>query len=148
MKAGYLLLGLAAMLSVPSVAEVTRDENGPPGYYSVGNWNGRCIRDGWLGGAEHESCGAQLKSFISVDIRRTVKGLTVSLLNGGCPKGTVSSKMSVKALAKANRAEVLEAAIQKLIKRNQRKCGMEGEMYAVERADLAEILTETDGLEF
>ena len=144
-----LLIGaLAFMLGSSASAEVTRTEDGPPGYYSVNKWSGRCIRDGWLNGAEHESCGAQLKSWVTVDLRRTAKGLTATLHNQGCRKGTVSSKMIVKALAATNRAEVLEKQIQKLIKRQQKICGVEGEMYPVEQADLTDILNETDGLEF
>jgi hypothetical protein len=138
-----LVIGaLAAMLATSASAEVTRTEDGPPGYYSVGEWSGRCVRDGWLNGAEHESCGAQLKSWVTVDLRRTVKGLTATLHNQGCRKGTVSAKMTAKALAATNRAELLEKQIQKLIKRQQKICGLEGEMYPVEQADLTDILNE------
>lgn len=143
-----LLIGLLAAFSAPLAAEVTRNEDGPPGYYSVGKWTGRCVRDGWLSGSKHESCGAQLKSFVSVHLSRTVKGLTATLHNQGCRKGTVSAKMRPKALAAPNRAEMLEKSIQMLIKKQQKICGVEGEMYPVTREDLAEILTETDGLEF
>jgi hypothetical protein len=143
-----VIIGLFATFSAPSAAEVTRNEDGPPGYYSVGEWNGRCVRDGWLGGSKHESCGAQLKAFVSVHLSRTVKGLTATVHNQGCRKGAVSAKMSPKALTAPNRAEMLEKSIQKLIKKQQKICGMEGEMYPVMREDLADILTETDGLEF
>lgn len=139
---------LATMLASSASAEVMRSEDGPPGYYSVGEWSGRCVRDGWLNGADHESCGAQLKSWVTVDLRRTAKGLTTTVHNQGCRKGTVSAKMNTKALTAANRAEVLEKQIQKLIKRQQKICGVEGEMYPVEQADLTDILNETDGLEF
>jgi hypothetical protein len=144
-----ILIGaLAATLASSASAEVTRNDDGPPGYYSVGEWSGRCVRDGWLNGAEHESCGAQLKSWVTVDLRRTVKGLVATLHNQGCRNGTVSAKMSPKALAATNRAGVLEKQIQKLIKRQQKICGVEGEMYPVELADLTDILNETDALEF
>jgi hypothetical protein len=142
-----MILGLL-FATAPLNAEVMHQEDGLPGNYSVGNWTGRCARDGWLNGADHEICGAHLKAFVSVDLRRNAKGLTVFLLNQGCPKETMYGRMSVKALATAGRAATLEALMQKLIKRQQKKCGMEGEMYPVEQADLADILTETDGLEF
>jgi hypothetical protein len=140
------LLSFAAI--VPVSAEVVRQDDGPLGNYSVGAWTGRCVRDGWLGFAKNESCGAYLDAFITVRLNRTVKGLTVTVGNEGCCKDTASAKMSVKALAAPNRVEKLEFLIQKLLVKMQKKCGLEGENNPVKREDLADILTETDGLEF
>ncbi len=69
-------IGLLAssLITPPVLAEVVHQEDGPPGYYSVGNWKGRCIRDGWLSGAENESCGAVLEGFVSISLRPHGKG--------------------------------------------------------------------------
>ena len=146
-----LIIGLTAALLVTSAsAEVMHKEDGPPGFYSVGPWEGRCVRDGWLSGAKHESCGAQLFS-PSIDIRlvRTVKGLTVTLSNSTCKKGVFKAAMSNKQLALPNRATRLEATIQGLVKKEAKKCGGKSTLSApVTTADLTDILNETDGLEF
>jgi hypothetical protein len=144
-----LIIGLtAALLATSASAEVTRREDGPPGVYSVGHWEGRCVRDGWLNGADHESCGAVLDGFVSVYISRDVKGLVVSMNKDGCKRGPAKAKMTVKQLAQPDRAEKLETLIRKLAVKQQKRCGPEGEMYAATKEDLAEILKETDGLEF
>lgn len=144
-----LITGLTAvMLATSASAEVTRPEDGPPGVYSVGRWEGRCVRDGWLNGADHESCGAVLDGFVSVSISRDVKGLVVSMNKDGCKRGPAKAKMSVKQLAKPDRVEKLETLIRKLAVKQQKRCGPEGEMHAATKEDLAEILKETDGLEF
>ena len=144
-----LTIGLtAAMLATSASAEVTRPEDGPPGISSVGHWQGRCVRDGWLNGADHESCGAVLAGFVSVYISRDVKGLVVTMNKEGCKRGPAKAKMSVKQLAKPDRAEKLETLIRKLVVKQQKRCGPEGEMYPATKEDLAEILKETDGLEF
>ena len=146
-----LIIGLtAALLATSASAEVVHKEDGPPGYYSVGPWEGRCVRDGWLSGAEHESCGAQLFS-PSIDIRlvRTVKGLTVTLSNSSCKKGVFKAAMSNKQLALPNRTTRLEATIQGLMKKQTQKCGPDATLPApITPADLTDILNETDGLEF
>jgi hypothetical protein len=146
-----LIIGLTAALLATSVsAEVIHKEDGPPGYYSVGAWEGRCVRDGWLSGAKHESCGAQLFS-PSIDLRlvRTVKGLTVTLSNSSCKKGVFKAAMSNKQLALPNRATLLEATIQGLVKKEAKKCGGKSTLPApITTADLNDILDETDGLEF
>ena len=136
------------MLATSASAEVTRLEDGPPGVYSVGHWQGRCVRDGWLNGSDHESCGAALDGFVSVYISRDVKGLVVSMNKQGCKRRPAKAKMSVKQLAKPDRAERLETLIRKLAVTQQKRCGPEGEMHAATKEDLAEILKETDGLEF
>jgi hypothetical protein len=151
MRALCLLL-TSALVSftaiVPVGAEVVRQDDGPLGNYSVGAWTGRCVRDGWLGFAKNESCGAYLDAFVNVRLNRTVKGLIVTVGNAGCCKDIATAKMSVRALAAPNRVEALELLIQKLLNKMQKKCGLEGENNPVKREDLADILTETDGLEF
>lgn len=150
-KQGTLVvIGLAlisAAVTAPLSAEVVRKEDGPPGYFSVGNWTGRCVRDGWLGGAAHESCGARLEAFVSINMSRTVKGLTVTLEKRGC-KLPVTAKIGRKALVSKDRAEKLEKQIARMAVRLQKRCGPDGEMYPATKEDLADILTETDGLEF
>jgi hypothetical protein len=146
-----LIIGLAAaLLATSAAAEVIRKEEGPPGYYSVGPWEGRCVRDGWLSGAKHESCGAQLFS-PSMDIRlvRTVKRLTITLSSKACSKSVFKAAMSSKQLALPNRATRLEATIQGLVKKEAKKCGGKSTLPApITTADLNDILDETDGLEF
>jgi hypothetical protein len=146
-----LIIGaMSAVLASPAVGEVTYNDDGPPGFYSVGPWEGRCIRDGWLSGAKHESCGAQLFS-PSIDIRlvRTVKGLTVTLSNSSCKKGVFKATMRPKQLSMPDRVTRLEASIQGLLKKQAKKCGPNGTLPApVTTADLTDILNETDGLEF
>lgn len=145
-----IVAATASMLTTFASAEVIHKEDGPPGFYSVGPWEGRCVRDGWLSGAEHESCGAQLFS-PSIDIRlvRTVKGLTVTLSNSSCKKGVFKAAMSNKQLALPNRATRLETTIQGLVKKQTKKCGPDATLPApITTADLNDILDETDGLEF
>jgi hypothetical protein len=146
-----LLASLVATMmsaSSPLSAEVVHPEGVALGYYSVGNWVGRCRRDGFLDMAEHESCGARLDGFVSISLSRTVKGLSVSMAKRGCKRGPVTIKLGVKALAAKDRAEKLEKQIAKMALRLQKKCGPDGDMYPATKEDLADILTETDGLEF
>jgi hypothetical protein len=89
-----------------------------------------------------------LAGFVSVSISRDIKGLVVSMNKEGCKRGPAKAKMSVKQLAKPDRAERLETLIRILAVKQQKRCGPEGEMHAATKEDLAEILNETDGLEF
>jgi hypothetical protein len=146
----FLIGAIVSMLTVPAFGEVTRPDDGPPGFYSVGAWQGRCLRDGWLNGSKNESCGAELLgTSIDVYIARTVKGLTVSMSSEGCKKTTFKAAMSKTQLSSPDRAIRLETLIQGLLKKEARKCGPNGQVAApITRTDLADILTETDGLEF
>ncbi len=146
--ASVLLFGCSVTVDAPAFAEVAHPDGVAPGYYSVGNWVGRCRRDGFLDGAEHESCGARLDGFVSISLSRTVKGLSVSMEKRGCKRGPVTIRLGLKALAAKDRAEKLEKQIAKMALRLQKRCGPDGEMYPATKEDLADILTETDGLEF
>lgn len=145
-----LLLPLIAAVATPSAAEVVRQEDGPLiGAYTVGDWSGRCRRDGWLGGADHESCGAYLEGPLGVELIRTVKGLTINVKAEGCKRGKVSAKMSPKALEATDRVAQLEKAITNGATKLGKQCKPKPAFaHPVLTADLADILTETDGLEF
>jgi hypothetical protein len=143
-------LTAAVLLSTSASAEVIRPDDGPPGFYSVGPWEGRCIRDGWLEGSDHESCGAEmLGASIDLYLARTVKGLTVTVNNGDCKNGVFKAQMTNKLLALPNRAKRLEGVLNSLLKKQTKKCGTEGDTAApITTDDLTDILNETDGLEF
>jgi hypothetical protein len=146
-----IIIGLtAAMLATSASAEVTRPDDGPPGFYSVGPWEGRCVRDGWLNGSDHESCGAELLGpSIDVYLARNANALTITLSSTACSKSVFKAVMSKKQLALPNRAVRLEATIQGLIKKEAKKCGGKSSLPApITTADLTDILNETDGLEF
>jgi hypothetical protein len=146
-----LAIGLtAAFLGVPVSAEVTRPEDGPPGFYSVGPWEGCCIRDGWLEGSDHESCGAEmLGPSIDVYLARTAKGLTVTLSSAACKNSVFKAQMTNSQLAAPGRAARLEGVLNGLLKKEAKKCGGKSSLPApITTADLNDILSETDGLEF
>ncbi|MBK8374395.1 MAG: hypothetical protein IPN50_04850 [Sphingomonadales bacterium] len=147
------LVSTFALISIaftPANAEVIRDEDGPMiGAFKVGDWGGRCRRDGWLAGANSESCGAQLDGAVEIRLGRTYKGLTVTTAAEGCNK-TVSVKMNNKALAAKNRAERLETLMRGAVSKIIKKC-KDPQLdiaHEIKRADLVDILNETDGLEF
>jgi hypothetical protein len=157
-----LIIGLFAVVAAPVAAKlsdqdqvatqelVTDQEDDPPGSFSVGPWQGRCIRDGWLGGAKNESCGAGTPGpNLQVFLRRTVKGLTVTLGGAACEKTVFKAKMATKQLSASNRATQLETLIQGLVKNEAKKCGGKSALSErITNADISYILTETDGLEF
>ncbi|MBL0022951.1 MAG: hypothetical protein IPP23_12255 [Sphingomonadales bacterium] len=71
------LVSTFALISIaftPANAEVIRDEDGPMiGAFKVGDWGGRCRRDGWLAGANRKAAArnwtARLKSALAGRIR-------------------------------------------------------------------------------
>jgi hypothetical protein len=157
-----LIIGLLAVIALPVTAkvsdsdqvssqeQVTDQEDDPPGSFSVGPWEGRCIRDGWLNGAKNESCGAGTSGpGLQVFLSRTVKDLTVTLSNDACKKPLFKATISKAVLAAPNRAVRLEVIIQGLVKKQAKKCGSKSTLLApITTDDLTDILTETDGLEF
>jgi hypothetical protein len=145
-----LIIGLLAAFSVPSAAEVTRNEDGPPGSFSVGPWEGRCIRDGWLGGSRVENCTTTLKSgSISIIMARRSLGMMILVNDEKCPSGNFRATMDQKALGSKDRAALLEKQINGLLKKQAETCsGKSALPVPITPADLADILTETDGLEF
>lgn len=146
-----IIIGLtAALLATSASAEVTRPDDGPPGFYSVGPWEGRCVRDGWLNGSDHESCGAELLTpGNDLYLARTVKGLTITLDSTACKKMVFKATMTKAQLARPDRSVQLETKIKGLMKTEAKKCGANGSAaIAINRNDLTDILNETDGLEF
>lgn len=145
----FSTIALIAIAFTPANAEVIRDEDGPMiGAFKVGEWGGRCRRDGWLAGADHESCGAQLDGPVEIRLSRTSKGLEVITAAEGCNR-TVKKKMGNKALAAKNRAETLEKLMRSAVTKIIKKCDPQLDLaHPINRADLVDILGETDGLEF
>jgi hypothetical protein len=158
-----LIMGLLAVIAAPVTAKVsdqdqvatqehvTDQEDDPLGSFSVGPWQGRCIRDGWLGSANTEICAAELGSDspVSINISRTFKGLTLTVVYVKCRRGLFETNMSQKELVAKDRAAKLEKLIKRSLKRGKDICRTDAVLPAqITTADLAYILTDTDGLEF
>ncbi len=142
----------AVLLTAPLAAKVThpKDGVGRLGDYAVGPWTGGCARDGWLNGAEHESCGAQLKTPVrAIYLVRTIQGLSITLNVSKCAKGVFKAKMSPKELAAKGRAVKLQSVLGGLAQMEGRQCrNFKTSPAPIFLADLRDILDETDGLDF
>jgi hypothetical protein len=151
MRRKTLIFGLCLTLASPGYADVSYPEGGSPGDFVVGDWQGGCRRDGNLRGSNSESCGVSMESGapISITMVRTFRDLNVSVNFTDCARGVYKGEMTAKQLAYKDRVPKLEKLINDLLKREKRKCALEADLPGpVTLEDLADILKETDGLEF
>ncbi len=152
-RVSMLVFSISIMLlSPPLAAEVVppKDGSGRPGDFTVGPWQGRCIRDGWLNGAKNESCSVRLTAEgRTIFLSRTTKNLVATLNVDDCDKGVFKAKMGIKQLADKGRATRLQTLVNGLFEKEDHKCG-DPSAWAVpiSQEDLADILRETDGLDF
>jgi hypothetical protein len=148
----WKLLSVAVCLPLasPAYSEVSNPDGGKPSEFNIGQWRGKCFRDGYLQGSRTENCSATLThASIEVILARRALGMMVLVNFQRCPNGIYRKSIDQKALASKNRDKELQRAIKDLAALEKRPCGQVADFSTrIVRSELADVLKETDGLSY
>jgi hypothetical protein len=132
-----MLLGVQdAPAPAPAPAPATRDAGG-----IHGAWKGQCWPTGLKAGPLCRiAAGRPRKLWIMIERRPNRLDIYAS---GACATDDSPETLPQSSIADANRVEVLRTAIELVALKINHQCGTK-EAFAVDEADLAAMLTETD----
>jgi hypothetical protein len=139
-------------LAQPETADEEREEAADTrGEFKHGRWEGRCYREGFLRGRDRELCKALTSPSrfrAGIEVERSAKRLTVSVLNGGnrCVREGGRGSLGASALAGRHRVAKLATLIERQVEKALDRCGATMTPPEIREADIAALLTETDGL--
>lgn len=119
-----------------------------PGTFQHGQWQGRCFRDGFLSGMDHELCRGWTSGPVAIHFERTAEAMRVSVTVKACPR---YSGREVALLARVmtgkRRADDMAAMLGRMVHVMISACRSKYPAPAMDMGALAAVLTETDGLE-
>ena len=119
-----------------------------PVQFKHGAWTGRCFREGYLAGRDHELCQAEIFVESGAQLERSAEGLTVIPFVGGeCTGVDVrSSRLPAAAFTGHNRASRVAAFIRSKIEAALRTCRLKSVIPAIRTDDIAAFLNASDEL--
>lgn len=119
-----------------------------PGTFQHGAWQGRCFRDGFLSGMDHEMCRGWTSGPVAIHFERTALGMRIWLTVRRCPAYSGRDvTLPAARLDGAHRAEDIVGALGRMMRVTLSTCRSKYPAPVVDQALLAAVLTETDGLE-
>jgi hypothetical protein len=119
-----------------------------PGTFQHGAWQGRCFRDGFLSGMDHELCRGWTQGPVAIHFERTAEAVRFSVTVKGCPRYS-GREVTVKSddLTRPRRAGENAEMLGRIVPIVLSACRSKYAAPVVDVAALAAVLTETDGLE-
>lgn len=146
--AALAVLAAAPLLALAGVPQDQKVDLRMPGTFQHGQWQGRCFRDGYLSGMDHELCRGWTNGPVSMWFERTAEDMRFWLTVKGFTRQTGSQvEMQASSLEDSHRAENIAAVLRRVLPMSLSACHSKHAAPVVDVAALAEVLTETDGLE-
>jgi hypothetical protein len=136
-----LILGLAGMQQDGAV------DLQVPGTFQHGAWQGRCFRDGFLSGMDHELCRGWTSGPVAIHFERTAEAMHITVEVSGCSASNQVTMLPESTLASADRNRTVAAVLRMVVRDAVKACRSGLKAPGVDLRTLAAVLTETDGLE-
>jgi hypothetical protein len=141
------VISLALLIAIAGVPQDGAVDLNVPGTFQHGQWQGRCFRDGFLSGMDHELCRGWTAGPVVIRFERTAEDLSFRAEATGCAPLDLHMGKAPAGLAPANYAASLSVVLGLTIKDALKTCGSKLKAPKIDKAALAAVLTETDGLE-
>jgi hypothetical protein len=141
-----MLLGL--LLALAGVQQDESVDLRVPGTFRHGAWQGRCFRDGFLSGMDHELCRGWTGGPVAIHFERTAEAMRVSVEVKGCAAYSGREvTLPASTLASPRRSDQIAAALGRMVRITLGTCRSKLVAPVLDAHTLAAVLTETDGLE-
>ncbi|MBO9715159.1 hypothetical protein [Sphingomonas sp.] len=127
---------LALALGVPQQADA----------FTYGIWQGRCFRDGYLAGMDHELCRASAAGPVAIRIERDAEALAIWVEPSGCRKTPAGGVVRANLLALSDRAAVVAAKIRGQVRIALKECRSKLRAPRIDQPAVAALLLQSDGL--
>ena len=138
------MIGISLLLAAAGVAQTVSAE---PVVFSHEPWQGRCFRDGYLAGMDHELCRATMEGPVAITFERTASGIEFAVTTVGCPPLTLAVTPPPATLAPKQRAGSVAGMLQFVIRDMLKTCRSKLKAPKIDAAEFGAVLVETDGLE-
>lgn len=146
--AALAVLAAAPLLALAGVQQDQKVDLRVPGTFQHGQWQGRCFRDGYLSGMDHELCRGWTNGPVAMHFERTAEAMRVSFKVKGCPRysgrETALPDWAIKGTA---RAGGIAAMLDRMARATLNACHSKLRAPVAVVPDLEAMLIETEGLE-
>jgi hypothetical protein len=115
-----------------------------PGAFTHGPWQGRCYRDGYMAGMDHELCRATLTGPVTVTFERDATSMVFRATAEGCDPLTLNMDPPPATLAPEKFAKTMAVMLQLSLKSSMGSC--KAKAPKIDVAPLSAIIAETSGL--
>lgn len=138
---------VALLLTLAGVQQDETVDLRVPGTFRHGAWQGRCFRDGFLSGMDHELCRGWTGGPVAIHFERTAEAMRVSVEVKGCEALSEPAVLPESTLARADRVATIAVLLRMVVRARLSACGSRLTVPGVDMRALAAVLTGTDGLE-